>query len=119
MIKQSGMFYVHDILLIIVTINSKLNVFPDFFAHNGSHLILKFFDDCPVFISMLCLQATPPSSLTSSSPDTAQSLNSRRGSSPSSVSPARSATGRQESPASESNNRGGSRPVSAELGKEL
>lgn len=63
-------------------------------------------------------QATPPPSSTCTSPDAAQALNSRQGSSPSSVSPASSATGRQGSP-SESSTGGGSRPVSAELGKEL
>lgn len=60
-------------------------------------------------------QSTPRSA--GSSPDTTQSLNSRRGSSPSSVSPGHAATGRQGSPVG--SNTGGPRPVSAELGKEL
>lgn len=50
-----------------------------------------------------------------SSPDTSQSHHSRQGTSPSSVSPGRAATGRQGSPMES----GGSRPVSAELGREL
>lgn len=56
---------------------------------------------------------TPRSS--GSSPDTSQSPHSRRGTSPSSFSPGRVGTGRQSSPMES----GGSRPVSAELGREL
>lgn len=61
----------------------------------------------------------PPRSNTNSPSSQSQPAAGRRGSSPLFVSPSQLASGRQASPADSNTNTAGSRPVSAEMGKEL